>query len=235
MSKDEDLEARLASLKKGGDYKETDEELQKRFNTVFGHKPVVLNSSFTVPDSAVDQDEVERLLNELELSEEDFSTQFGISPDVPNLSPAHTGKLDKVVDSFVGREDLAGDVLAEDTLIRQVNEEISLNNKYKHIELKVDSDLQTRLNELKENPPVSSPSKEHNKSALGPPPKALSISDLKEEENWCCICNEDATVECPECDNDKYCENCFREGHYVDPIDWEYKKHKCVALKSQAK
>ena len=35
------------------------------------------------------------------------------------------------------------------------------------------------------------------------------------------ICNEDAQVYCPGCDDDKYCSDCFRKGH----VEGEYSKH----------
>lgn len=36
-------------------------------------------------------------------------------------------------------------------------------------------------------------------------------------ESWCCICNEDGEVKCLGCDDDIYCQNCWREGHGTGP------------------
>ncbi|WWD00133.1 hypothetical protein V866_007041 [Kwoniella sp. B9012] len=32
-------------------------------------------------------------------------------------------------------------------------------------------------------------------------------------DSWCCICNKDATLICLGCDDDLYCEDCWKDGH----------------------
>jgi hypothetical protein len=45
----------------------------------------------------------------------------------------------------------------------------------------------------------------------GVPKKAEEERD--ETEEWCCICNEDATLSCMGCDGDLYCGKCWKDVH----------------------
>jgi hypothetical protein len=43
-----------------------------------------------------------------------------------------------------------------------------------------------------------------------------SLSSQQDLEQWCCLCNADATVVCPECDGDLFCKRCAKEAHTQD-------------------
>jgi hypothetical protein len=51
-------------------------------------------------------------------------------------------------------------------------------------------------------------------------------------ENWCCICNEDATIKCVGCDGDLYCQECWSEGHGNGP--GQERGHRALAYAKDA-
>ncbi|KAG0199523.1 hypothetical protein BGX28_007244 [Mortierella sp. GBA30] len=127
-------------------------------------------------------------------------------------------------------------------LITQAREESHLESKYGNLHEARLKELNDRHEELKKGvqdlSSVRSKTLKHSTGddgpGLGPPPAAVGLDELRlsgvtDEENpanWCCVCNEDATWTCPGCDNDNYCEECFRESHIGSDADWEMKKHR---------
>lgn len=50
----------------------------------------------------------------------------------------------------------------------------------------------------------------------------------EEIDEWCIICQDDATVKCMGCDGDLYCVRCWKEGHMGPDVGLEEKRHKWV-------
>ncbi|KAG0067239.1 hypothetical protein BGZ89_006321 [Linnemannia elongata] len=126
-------------------------------------------------------------------------------------------------------------------LITQLREEAQLESKYGNLDEARMKDLHSRNEDLKKGMQgLSSVRSNASKASstdtdgLGPPPAAVGLDELRSggiddnenPDNWCCMCNEDATWTCPGCDNDNYCEECFRESHIGPEADWEMKKHR---------
>ncbi|KAF9123398.1 hypothetical protein BGW39_009003 [Mortierella sp. 14UC] len=123
-------------------------------------------------------------------------------------------------------------------LITQLREESQLESKYGNLDEARMKDLHSRSEDLKKGiQSLSSVRSNASKASstddgLGPPPAAVGLDELRgvdddeNPDNWCCMCNEDATWTCPGCDDDNYCEECFRESHIGPEADWEMKKHR---------
>lgn len=98
-----------------------------------------------------------------------------------------------------------------------------------------DSELEARFSKLAmsgldlPSTPTNKPSatKPTIQASLKPKSKSNMPTYTDEDiESWCCICNEDGEVRCLGCDNDIYCQNCFRDGHGTGP--GQERGHKAV-------
>ncbi|KAK4193404.1 Abscission/NoCut checkpoint regulator [Podospora australis] len=49
-----------------------------------------------------------------------------------------------------------------------------------------------------------------------------------DQENWCTVCLEDATIRCVGCDNDAYCGRCWREMHVGPRAGYDERGHQWV-------
>ncbi|KAI9144202.1 hypothetical protein BKA69DRAFT_1036172 [Paraphysoderma sedebokerense] len=141
-------------------------------------------------------------------------------------------------------------------LLTQTLESVSLDSTTNNIFAESDDVLHKRLQELKNfkvyvNPQETSivgndgsahgqKSAEKNK-IMGMIPSLAGLEDFvkpnhnrKEDElPWCCICNDDATIRCVDCDDDLYCVACYKEGH--PKSDEEYRNHKTVRFQNKQK
>ncbi|KAG0315889.1 hypothetical protein BGZ99_007189 [Dissophora globulifera] len=154
-----------------------------------------------------------------------------------SLSPSMSG--------FGGGSGGGGDDDEASRLITQAREAAHLEAKYGDLDAARLKELSSRHEELKKGiqglasvqarATSSSSQTANSSSSLGPPPAAVGLDELRQgggndddenPDNWCCICNEDATWTCPGCDNDNYCQECFRSSHLGSDADWEMKKHR---------
>ncbi|KAL9092942.1 MAG: hypothetical protein Q9159_000566 [Coniocarpon cinnabarinum] len=71
-----------------------------------------------------------------------------------------------------------------------------------------------------------------------PAPRAASVHSAfseEDDETWCTICMDDATLQCIDCDGDLYCERCWNEGHKGESASIEERRHKAMLYENPKK
>ncbi|CAF1520519.1 unnamed protein product [Adineta steineri] len=113
----------------------------------------------------------------------------------------------------------AGVANTPDDLLRQMNDELSIQNNDQNA-------LADRLRILHETMPAATPD-----TVILPKPKEEVADDDEDEEfPWCTVCNDNATKRCVDCD-ELFCESCVKKIHRQS----SYKNHQLESYKPSAK
>ncbi|KAJ3364995.1 Abscission/NoCut checkpoint regulator [Allomyces javanicus] len=215
-----------------------DPDLLVRFSALAG-RPSVVDHDATSSIAPVNRDahDLDQALLDLNLHDPVVSDDDDDAWLASVLGPTGTSKADAAAAVFLahGSADApasARDMAEADRLLQKALDAVRLEQQHGHPADEDDDQydaLAQRLAALKTGaPPAATKSPV---TSLGPPPitpPAVSGSRsalgalLDEDELVCCICNDDATVICVDCDEDMYCAACFRQGH----ADGEERTHR---------
>ncbi|ORX49537.1 hypothetical protein DM01DRAFT_1338209 [Hesseltinella vesiculosa] len=180
--------------------------------------------------------QVTQLLAEadLSLSDDDMGDYLAAILDGPATSRAidrhsHSQHLDALQSAFLGADDSLPLDEHSHQLIQQLQAETDLDAEYEDFQKGQAQRLEDRINALdKKSFPVR-PSTDAQPSQRGPRgrvPEPLAMKDVHDEmDDWCCICNDDAALECLGCDGDKFCHRCFYETHQSETADFGFDRH----------
>ncbi|KNE63112.1 hypothetical protein AMAG_08278 [Allomyces macrogynus ATCC 38327] len=204
-----------------------DPDLLARFSALAGRPSVIDDvSNPTASTTAVDLDQalLDLNLHDPAVLTDDENDDAWLASV---LGPSGASKADAAAAAFLAHGSVdaasASDKAEANRLLQKALDAVRLEQQHGHSAESEDEEqydaLAQRLAALKTGAPAVTKSPV---TSLGPPPitpPAVSGSRsalgalLGEDELVCCICNDDATVICVDCDEDMYCAACFRQGH----------------------
>nr|ACO11410.1 Zinc finger FYVE domain-containing protein 19 [Caligus rogercresseyi] len=183
---DAEIASRLAKLRGENAQKNDKEENEvKEFIKTSGDEEMEIDSSDVTATDI--QEMAKKLSKEAQDGLKDLSEDPEISKKMNDMA------LDPQVDDT-----------ESDDVIRQILDEAALEKKLGHLgplpAFEDDDDLEEGKTAILRSTQFAGRSVQ----------KQLNTG---EEFPWCVICNEDASLRCPQCESDLYCSRCFRECH----------------------
>jgi hypothetical protein len=129
-------------------------------------------------------------------------------------------RLQKLRKSFPSTSTAAAIGNTPDDLIRQMNDELSIQQND-------DKSIENRLRILHETMPAATPN-----TVVLPSSKKVEEEENNEDEEfpWCTVCNDNATKRCLDCD-ELFCESCVKKIHRQSG----YKNHQLESYRPSAK
>ncbi|KAG1180836.1 hypothetical protein G6F36_010302 [Rhizopus arrhizus] len=237
MSKEEDAEIAIRIARLLGKEKkplEDEKELAEGCNKVLSTQAIASQNDYKVPAHLDEQDieqEIEKMLYESDEEEDAIDDYIYDMLNESTPTEARQGPVQhkmKQLESILTGSSL--DMDESDALIQRVIEENRLDEKYEQFTAKRDEDFEKRVKDLQNHSFPQDSTFTMSDKPKGSVPKALQPKDLYDEtEDWCCVCNEDATIECDGCEDDnKFCKECFFQTHRSEFADYEATKHKKI-------
>ncbi|CAG2056730.1 unnamed protein product [Timema podura] len=220
----ERLEKLRADRKKGP--APTEEEVVSRLARLRGQSYIPANTkpTYTAPDTRTDQEKADSLLNQ-------FAEEKQLLDKLPSPEQEIAERLNKLRRESTSPQD---EVTA---LMRQLSTQSGSAHSGKDVQdcpraaesqdVSMESDGENEEEMARKIMASALLEAELDKKAgvlVGSSSEELSDSDKedKSESPWCIICNEDATLQCTDCDGDLYCNECFSKGHR----EWGMTDHK---------
>ncbi|CAH1792301.1 unnamed protein product, partial [Owenia fusiformis] len=239
---EEDVANRLAALR-GEPSNKSDQNMENNLDKPTIHQKMLDKNISTdkgsTTESGVSLDEMKRLIeqsaNELEVDaqralinlqrDKDLQAKLSeLKKDWNKKTSEDSNVDDAAVVASSGANDENSDSENEEeaakAIIKRAIEESRLDAEYEASGGAIGGDLDDDLSLPEPPTDLSEPT-----NSKGRP--VIVYQQSVDELPWCCICNEDATIRCHDCDDDLYCNRCFKEGHRrFEMDDHEYSKYK---------